>query len=83
MHICLSTVLFDVLMLGSIPTAVNQCEEGTHDCEQICLDNGATFTCACNSGYDLARDGRSCEGEPLSLCTGHAWSQHVPVQWTS
>ena len=58
---------FDVLMLGSIPTAVNQCEEGTHDCEQICLDNGATFTCTCNSGYNLARDGRSCEGELLSL----------------
>ncbi|XP_030644419.1 cartilage matrix protein [Chanos chanos] len=36
------------------------CVTGDHDCEQVCISTPGSFKCACNEGYTLMDDGRSC-----------------------
>ena len=43
-------------------SAINQCQAGSNNCDQICINNGQSFTCSCNSGYTLDQNGRTCNG---------------------
>ncbi|XP_070533293.1 uncharacterized protein [Ptychodera flava] len=40
--------------------AINKCEDGEHNCSQICIPGNGTFECSCYSGYRLL-DGITCE----------------------
>lgn len=42
---------------------LNECREGTSDCEQICENNAGSYTCICDQGYILDVDGVSCNGK--------------------
>ena len=46
---------------------IDECSDGTHDCEQICNNNVGSFTCGCNNGY--LQNGPTCNGmyKPLVL----------------
>ena len=60
---------------------INECSEGTDNCDQRCTNTDGSYTCSCNSGYTLAEDGRSCT--PVApLCggelTGSSGSFHSP-----
>ena len=48
--------------------AINECAEGTNNCEQLCSDTGTGFTCSCRSGYTLNSDQATCSGE--TMCMG-------------
>ena len=37
-------------------------------CEQRCVNTLGSFKCACDPGYELAPDKKSCEGKCLSVC---------------
>lgn len=40
------------------------CENGNGGCTQKCIRTPAgTAECACNPGFDLQADGRTCEGD--------------------
>ena len=54
--ICLLFVLF---------SDINECSEGTDNCDQRCTDTDGSYTCSCNSGYTLAADGQSCTANPV------------------
>ena len=41
---------------------IDECSEGTHNCDQICTNTVGSFTCSCNSGYKLLGNGKSCRG---------------------
>ncbi|KAB0395524.1 hypothetical protein E2I00_010897 [Balaenoptera physalus] len=43
------------------------CAEGGHGCQHQCVSSPGTFHCACNPGYRLAADDKSCLA--LDLCT--------------
>ena len=47
---------------------IDECSEGTHNCEQSCIDNAGSFSCSCHSGYALLADRRSCTS--LTDCGG-------------
>ena len=47
----------------SLPPAINQCAEGTHNCAQLCINDGGSFRCSCNTGFQLGADGTSCNGK--------------------
>ena len=39
---------------------VNECVQGTHNCEGTCTNTAGGFECGCPQGYQLSSDGRSC-----------------------
>jgi len=41
---------------------INECDESSSDCDQICTNTPGAFTCSCHSGYTLT-DGNCIEGE--------------------
>ena len=41
---------------------IDECAEGTHNCAQRCSNTIGSFTCDCDTGYGLASDGYSCNG---------------------
>ncbi|KAB0351307.1 hypothetical protein FD754_016164 [Muntiacus muntjak] len=43
------------------------CAQGGHGCQHQCVSAPGTFHCACNPGYQLAADNKSCVA--LDLCT--------------
>ena len=46
---------------------INECLTGEHNCDQGCIDTEEAYMCTCDSGFELASDGRSC----LVDCGGH------------
>lgn len=44
---------------------IDECTKNSDNCEQICGNTIGSFNCACNPGYRLMLDGRSCEGRIL------------------
>ena len=42
---------------------VNECATDNGGCAHICTDTEGSFTCSCNSGFELASNGLSCNGE--------------------
>ena len=40
----------------------NECESGSHSCDQVCINTEGSYTCSCRSGYELGSDGESCIG---------------------
>ena len=57
---------------------VNECTEGTHNCEQVCNNNNGSFTCSCNDGYVLADNGHSCTVSCGGTLTGSSGSFQTP-----
>ncbi|XP_015204004.1 cartilage matrix protein isoform X1 [Lepisosteus oculatus] len=43
------------------------CATGDHDCEQVCVSMPGSYKCACNEGFTLLEDGKSC-----SACSSSA-----------
>ena len=43
-------------------TIVDECEENTDGCAQICADTETGYVCSCRSGYRLAGDRHGCDG---------------------
>ena len=39
---------------------INECNEGTANCSQVCLNAVGSFVCHCHPGYSLGRDGTTC-----------------------
>ena len=39
---------------------IDECAEGTDGCAQICVNEDGSYSCSCQSGYQLASDGRGC-----------------------
>lgn len=54
----------------------NLCAGGTHGCQHQCLSTPGTYRCACNPGFQLATDSKSCLA--IDLCAGgeHGCEHH-------
>lgn len=67
---------------GSQCIDIDECQHNNGGCEQRCQNNRGSFTCACDSGYRLSDDMRTCldvdecEGSqvctPNTMCINHA-----------
>ena len=44
-------------------TDVDECAGSPPVCSQQCINTMGSFTCACDHGYQLARDGIKCDGK--------------------
>ena len=45
-----------------IASDINECEENTDGCAQMCTDTESAYICSCRSGYRLASDRHGCDG---------------------
>ena len=49
-----------------------ECEDGTDNCSQICVEKEGGFSCACFDGFELLDNGASCQGTFMFLlCMQH------------
>ena len=48
---------------------INECEEGTSRCDQICTNTDGSYVCSCRSGYYLDADNHTCSGQLMILLT--------------
>ena len=46
---------------------IDECDGSSHGCSQICANTPGSYTCDCNHGYVLNRDGRICDGKSCPL----------------
>ena len=55
-------VLLTIFMLAIFTSDINECDEGSHDCDENanCTNTEGSFFCTCNAGY--SGDGTFCEG---------------------
>ena len=55
--------MYEGCVLISALVDINECAEGTHQCDQNCHNNVGSYACSCNTGYRLNSDDRACDGE--------------------
>ena len=48
---------------GSMHTDVDECATNNGGCAQTCTNTVGSFVCSCPSGYTLASNGLTCDGE--------------------
>lgn len=41
---------------------INECQTGTDNCQQNCINTHGSFICSCESGYIMNSDGATCTG---------------------
>ena len=41
---------------------IDECTNNTGNCTQTCTNTEGSFTCGCDDGYILDRDGTTCNG---------------------
>ena len=44
-------------------TDVDECSNGTNDCDHTCTNTIGGYTCSCHQGYLLYNDSATCNGE--------------------
>ena len=57
-----TSIILLYLMIILIPD-VNECILGTNNCSQLCTNIIGSYLCGCNTGYTLAADNVTCNGE--------------------
>ena len=62
----LTTVNVDYVFMH---TDVDECATNNGGCAQTCTNTVGSFVCSCQSGYTLASNGLTCDGELLVLST--------------
>lgn len=65
-ELCISFALIS-LHQCDVLTDIDECREaverGLHVCIGICENTHGSFACSCPSGYQMAADGRTCQGK--------------------
>ena len=49
-------------------TDINECADGTHNCDQQCHNTLGSYECSCNRNFILNYDGQACLGYQLEAC---------------
>ena len=60
-------------------TDIMECNNGLHNCSQVCIELQGDFSCACYGGYELLEDGVSCKGRRLHLTTVAWFYRYVVI----
>ena len=49
-------------IISVIYVDVDECADGTNECDQNCHNNDGSYTCSCNAGFTLNNDELFCDG---------------------
>ena len=68
-----------------LPSDIDECEEGTSGCTQLCSNFDASYSCSCRQGYYLGEDLHTCFGEwagcwLMRVCPVHSGWSRSPVE---
>lgn len=58
---------------------INECQDGSHNCDDECANSEGSFSCRCGAGYRLLDDDHSCEGETMCHVSNTRWLHSVFV----
>ncbi|XP_072000224.1 uncharacterized protein [Engystomops pustulosus] len=65
---------------------IDECYEGKSDCDQICINTLAGYSCACNNGYEISADNKHCndinECMNSSSCAENALCSNAPGNYS-
>ena len=50
-----------------------ECTDGTHTCQQVCVNTPGAYQCTCFNGFSLNRDGFNCSGEYHCMHVISSW----------
>ena len=62
--------LVDFYASLGIHTDIDECAEGTDECDEYCYNTVGSYSCDCTTagpGYRLHSDGTTCESKPSSI----------------
>ena len=66
---CYGTNLFNLdvcwIHFHTVITDIDECQEGTHLCNQTCTNTIGSYICQCYDGYTLGIDRTSCVGKTV------------------
>ena len=57
---------------------IDECIEGTHNCQQVCNNSPGTYSCSCNDGFSLDEDSISCSPSCGGVLTSPSGSFNTP-----
>ena len=61
---------------------IDECSEGTSNCDHICINTNGSYTCDCDSGHLLQPDGHTCQcGGPLTAASGSFQTPDWPTSY--
>ena len=60
-----SPVRAHTLSISSPPADIDECSDGTDNCEQTCTNTPGSFVCGCFSGFSLDANGVNCTGRSI------------------
>ena len=69
--VALCDILLKTFCLYCLRLDVDECRTGAHSCQQTCLNQIGSYRCACRNGYQLASDGKHCNGMFLMILLSH------------
>lgn len=56
-----------------------ECTETKHGCDHRCVEEMPGYSCACNVGYSLQSDGKTCKGTVIDRGEEHKLFQLLPI----
>ena len=61
---------------------MDECANGSHECDHLCINEDGDYRCECEEGYSLGRDGHSCDedvvgGGDCVPCDGNGIPLHL------
>ena len=61
----ISTILHYDQLIFSLD--INECDEGSDGCHQICTNTNGSFECSCLPEFELLSDQRACDGGNIKV----------------
>ena len=49
-----------------LPTDIDECNEGISGCSQLCSNTIGSYSCSCQSGYQVGSDNHTCLGKIIN-----------------
>ena len=77
MMVCLHTARYFILTykITVSESDIDECDDDSHDCQQLCINTIGSYECACEPGYFLKFDGKGCLGTRAHNCIiGHYYN---------
>ena len=78
MSMCMYSIKVCCIILCTAISDVDECSRNAHRCQQLCVNIDGSYHCACEEGYALNGDGRTCRVSCGGTYIANTGSFHTP-----